>query len=84
MVIDLFIVIMETMGIMDITNELIKFTKISSVLILLMLFGLTILTFIPGVIHLIKDNDYSEIKTTAILLVVFYFMFLSFKLMGIF
>jgi hypothetical protein len=82
-VLDFFIVIMETMGI-NISNEFNQGTKISSSLILFLLVGLSIGTFIPGVVQLIRKNDYKEIKNTAILLGIFYFMFLSFKLMGIF
>ena len=68
---------------MSMSNGFNQGAKYSSSLILFMLFALSIVTFIPGVIKLNKNNDYKEIRSTAILLGVFAIVFISFKLIGI-
>jgi hypothetical protein len=49
-----------------------------------MLFGFSIVTFISGVIQLVKNNDYKEIKSSAIFLGIFSVIFILYKALGVF
>lgn len=90
MILAFCIVIFDKLGIgmgmgigMNMSNGFNQGAKYSSSLILFMLFALSIVTFIPGVIKLNKNNDYKEIRSTAILLGIFAIVFISFKFIGI-
>lgn len=82
MIIDLCLVIFNKMGI-GMANGATQVTNNNGSLMLYMFFALSIFTFIPGVIKFTKNNNYKEIRSSAIFLAIFFFMFISFKMMGI-
>lgn len=82
MILDLCLIILNKMGI-GMTNEVTQVTKNNGSLMLYMFFALSIFTFIPGVLKFTKNNNYKEIRSSAIFLSVFFFMFIAFKFMRI-
>jgi len=84
----LLIIILDLVGInildVNISNNFNLGTKLAGTALVFMLFIFSIITFITGVIQLIKNNDYKEIKGSITFIVIFFFIFILFKVLGVF